>query len=90
MIVAFNWRLVFTLLTISFLFGSCGSIRPDAPEIVVEENYVISEPPVSQIKIPIKVNYSTWLRGINFATDSEETIKAIIVSNTAEAFEIGD
>ncbi len=41
-------------------------------------------------EIPIKVNYSTWLRGINFGTDDLETIKSTIVSNTADAFEIGD
>ena len=45
--------------------------------------------PGFDIEIPIKVNYNTWLKGINFAADTEETIKSIIVSNTAEAFEIG-
>lgn len=45
--------------------------------------------PGFDVEIPIKVNYSTWLRGINFATNDIETIKSIIVSNTADAFEIG-
>ncbi len=46
--------------------------------------------PGFDVEIPLKVNYSTWLRGINFATDDPETIKSIIVSNTAYAFEIGE
>ena len=46
--------------------------------------------PGFDVEIPIKVNYSTWLRGINFAADDIETIKSIIVSNTADAFEIGE
>ncbi|MFK8009975.1 MAG: MbnP family protein [Saprospiraceae bacterium] len=41
-------------------------------------------------EIPLRVNYSTWLKGINFASNDIETIKSIIVSNTAEAFEIGE
>lgn len=41
-------------------------------------------------EIPLIVNYSTWLKGINFASNDVETIKSIIVSNTAEAFEIGE
>ena len=45
--------------------------------------------PGFDIEIPLRVDYTKWLRGINFATDDEETIKSIIVSNTAEAFEIG-
>ena len=40
-------------------------------------------------EIPIRVNYTTWLKGINFADNDIELIKSIIVSNTAEAFEIG-
>ena len=46
--------------------------------------------PGFDVEIPIKVNYSTWLAGINFATDDLETIKSTIVSNTADAFEIGE
>jgi len=46
--------------------------------------------PGFDVQIPIKVNYSTWLRGINFAANDLEIIKSIIVSNTAEAFEIGE
>ncbi len=41
-------------------------------------------------QIPIKVNYSMWLKGINFAADTDEMIKSAIVSNTAFAFEIGE
>lgn len=46
--------------------------------------------PGFDVEIPIKVNYSTWLRGINFAANDPETIKSMIVSNTADAFEIGE
>lgn len=46
--------------------------------------------PGFDITIPLKVNYSTWLKGINFATDDLSTIKSTIVSNTAFAFEIGE
>lgn len=46
--------------------------------------------PGFDVEIPLKVNYSTWLKGINFATNDIELIKSIIVSNTADAFEIGE
>ncbi|MFK7775971.1 MAG: MbnP family protein [Saprospiraceae bacterium] len=46
--------------------------------------------PGFDVEIPLKVNYSTWLKGINFEADDIETIKSLIVSNTAEAFEIGE
>lgn len=41
-------------------------------------------------EIPLKVNYTKWLKGIDFTTNDVETIKSKIVSNTAEAFEIGE
>jgi hypothetical protein len=46
--------------------------------------------PGFDVEIPVRVNYTTWLKGINFADDDMETIKSMIVSNTAEAFEIGE
>ncbi len=46
--------------------------------------------PGFDVEIPIRVNYTTWLKGINFADDLDETIKSFFVSNTAEAFEIGE
>jgi len=46
--------------------------------------------PGFDVEIPLRVNYTTWLKGINFADDLDETIKSIIVSNTPEAFEIGE
>ncbi|MFT5777144.1 MAG: curved DNA-binding protein CbpA [Crocinitomicaceae bacterium] len=42
------------------LLASCGSINPTAPAIVVEENYVIPEAPVSVIKVPIKINLKPY------------------------------
>jgi hypothetical protein len=46
--------------------------------------------PGFDMEIPLKVNYSTWLKDINFAVDDIETIKTTIVSNAAYAFEIGE
>ena len=42
------------------------------------------------VTLPVKVNYSEWLSGIDFATDDDATIKARIVSNTANAISIND
>ncbi|MEM6966237.1 MAG: MbnP family protein [Bacteroidota bacterium] len=44
--------------------------------------------PGFDLEIPLKVNYTEWLQGINFATDDDESIKTQIVENTAGAFEI--
>ncbi len=64
--------------------------KDDFNTIDVELDFFRNFDPGFDITIPLKVNYSKWLQGINFATDSEATIKATIVSNTAEAFEIDE
>lgn len=56
--------------------------------IPIELDYVQTFEPGVDVEIPLKINYTTWLQGINFATDSEAAIKTRIVSNTASAFEI--
>ena len=58
--------------------------------IQVELDYSQSFEPGFDIEIPIKVKYGEWLKGINFATDTESSIKTTIVSNTADAFEIDE
>ncbi len=42
------------------VFASCGSIKPEAPEIVVEETYDIPQAKPSYIKIPIKINLKPY------------------------------
>ena len=64
--------------------------KDDFNTIPVELDFLRNFEPGFDITIPLKVNYSKWLEGINFATDDEATIKAMIVSNTAEAFEIDE
>lgn len=48
------------LLISLLLLSACGSVKPDAPEITVQENYQRSEAPASMIKIPIKVNLKPY------------------------------
>lgn len=56
--------------------------------VLIELDYTQTFEPGFDIEIPIKVKYEEWLKGINFASDTESTIKTTIVSNTADAFEI--
>lgn len=50
------------------LLYSCGSIKPEAPEIIVQEDYTISESDISSIKIPLKIDLTPYF---------EETEKSI-------------
>jgi hypothetical protein len=47
---------IFAILTLM----SCGSIKPDAPDIAVQEIYDIPERKPSYIKIPIKINLKPY------------------------------
>lgn len=47
---------IFTIL----ILVSCGSIKPEAPEIAVQETYEIPETKASYIKIPIKINLKPY------------------------------
>jgi hypothetical protein len=47
---------IFAILTLM----SCGSIKPDAPDIAVQETYDIPERKPSYIKIPIKINLKPY------------------------------
>lgn len=47
-------------IVIIFTLASCGSIKPEAPEIVVQEAYEIPEAEPSYIKIPIKINLKPY------------------------------
>ncbi len=58
--------------------------------VLVELDYEKRFEPGFDIEIPIKVKYGEWMKGINFATDDELTIKSQIVNNTADAFEIDE
>lgn len=40
----------------------------------------------TNVVIPIKIDYSEWFKGINFATDTPETIEDNFVTNLADAF----
>jgi len=66
-------------ILIDQLFVNSIPIELDFPETFL---------PGFNVEIPLKVNYSKWLQGINFVTDTPAEIKTKIVSNTAEAFEI--
>jgi len=64
--------------------------RDNFDTIPIELDFFENFEPGFDITIPLKVNYTKWLEGINFATDDEATIKAMIVSNTLQAFEIDE
>lgn len=51
---------IFGLLILTLLLASCGSIKPAAPDAVVDENYNIPEAPTSMIKVPIKINLKPY------------------------------
>ena len=65
-----------------------GQIFTNAIEVELDFSKVFD--PGFDVEIPLKVNYTTWLKGINFATDTEASIKSAIVNNAAEAFTIGE
>ncbi|MFT5858081.1 MAG: hypothetical protein ACI865_000165 [Flavobacteriaceae bacterium] len=60
------WKYL-SLLSLILVLASCGSIKPTAPEVVVEENYEIPRAAVSMIKVPIKINLKPYFD----ATDKE-------------------
>lgn len=49
-----------TVLAAVALLTSCGSIKPEAPDIVVLENYDIKPAEASMIKVPIKINLKPY------------------------------
>ena len=65
-------------------------IDPFSNTVEISLNFPFTLAPGFDATLPIKVNYSKWLSGIDFVTDSEAMIKSKIVSNTAEAFSISD
>jgi hypothetical protein len=54
-----------SLIALVFLLVSCGSINPEAPEIIVQEELEIPPQPVSLIKVPIKVNLKPYFDETN-------------------------
>lgn len=56
---------IFAILTLI----SCGSIKPSAPEITVQENYEIPEAKPSFIKIPIKINLKPYFNETDKSID---------------------
>ena len=93
-------------LSLGYIFQQFEIVKDTAESLTEIEVYQIDEltaapvevtldlsldlDPGFDAEIPLKVNYTTWLQGINFATDDRTTIESKIVSNTAEAFEIGE
>lgn len=53
------------------LLVSCGSIKPEAPEIMVRETIEIPEQPMSVIKVPIKVNLAPYFELTNKEVPTE-------------------
>lgn len=43
---------------------------------------------ISELSVKIRIDYAEWLKGIDFAADSEQAIQEKIVQNTSEAFSI--
>ena len=65
-----------------------GILDPFSNTVEISLDYQFTLEPGFDATIPLKVNYSKWLSGIDFVTDDEATIKSKIVTNTAEAFSI--
>lgn len=57
----------FLLLVLGFALFSCGSIKPEAPEIVVSETIEIPAQPVSVVKVPVKINLRPYFNETNKA-----------------------
>lgn len=55
------------ILISSFILTSCGSIKPEAPEIEVKEELKIPPQPVSVIKVPVKINLAPYFKETNKA-----------------------
>ncbi|GAB5418329.1 MAG: hypothetical protein Crog4KO_15670 [Crocinitomicaceae bacterium] len=53
------------------LLTSCGSIKPDAPEIDVNEALSIPEQPMSMVKVPVKIDLSPYFKATNDALPKE-------------------
>jgi len=65
-------------------------LDPFSNTIEISLDYPFTLAPGFDATLPLKVNYSKWLSGIDFVTDDDVTIKSKIVINTAEAFSITD
>lgn len=57
----------FALISFVILFSSCGTIKPDAPDIIVQEEMNLAEQQVSTISIPIKVDLKPYFKETNDA-----------------------
>lgn len=47
-------------IILALVFAGCGTVKPDAPAISVEENYEVPKSKPSYIKIPIKINLKPY------------------------------
>lgn len=55
----------FVLLLGSLILTSCGSVKPEAPDINVKEQLVIPDQPVSVVKVPVKIDLSPYFKKTN-------------------------
>lgn len=63
---------ILACLGIATLF-SCGTIKPEAPEITVQEKIEVPEQPVSVIKVPIKINLAPYFEATDKSVPTEFT-----------------
>lgn len=56
---------IFFIAFTGLVLSSCGTIKPDEPDILVNENYEIPEQPVSIVKVPIKIDLSPYFDETN-------------------------
>ncbi len=61
-------KLTFGIFSV-LLLSACGTIKPEAPDIIVEENYVITEPDISSIKVPLKINLTPYFKATDESLD---------------------
>ncbi len=52
---------LFTALFLTFLLISCGSIQPDAPEIIVKTTPILTQPS-STVVVPVKINLTPYFK----------------------------
>lgn len=64
---------IFLVALSAFFLGSCASIKPEAPDIVVKETLEIPEQPVSVVKVPVKINLRPYFDETNASVPTEFT-----------------
>lgn len=80
-----NKQILFLLVLIGTV--GCGSVKPESPDLIVDNEWKIPEQPVSVIDIPIKINLAPYFQETNESvpnkfTGKESTCEGVSYSYT--------